>query len=147
MTPSGSTEPSDAEIELQLRMVNEDRWRALWAAMADIDAEVRPFRWAGGEGQMPYVEYSDAALRLSVCLANVGAVVRFDWMDWGGFQRHPCGEGLAAAPVADAVRMATAVVRGDRFGEGTLANAIADGTLRAIVGRLRRWHDEERGEG
>jgi hypothetical protein len=50
---------------------------------------------------------------------------------------------LDAAPVADAVRMTTAIVRADRFTEGTIGATLADGTLAAALRRLRRWHDAE----
>jgi hypothetical protein len=39
------------------------------------------------------------------------------------------GGGLEAAPVAEAVRMATAIVRADRFTEGALAASLTDGTF------------------
>lgn len=153
-----SDEPTDADIEAILRGVDDSRWHALWDAMEALDRHEEPSRWAGGEvvdtivvdgvtkpvTQMPYVEYSDAALKVTSCLGGVGAIVPYDWMHWDGHGRYAQGSGLDSAPVADAVRMATAIIRGDRFSEGTIATAIEDGTLRAVVYRLRRWHDHER---
>jgi len=50
---------------------------------------------------------------------------------------------MASAPVADAARLATVIVRGERFCAGTLSVAISDGTLNAILARLRRWFEAE----
>jgi hypothetical protein len=69
--------------------------------------------------------------------------VSFDWPAWDGAVRYPCGEGMASAPVADAARLATVIVRGERFCDGTLAGAISDGTFSAILARLRRWFEVE----
>ena len=51
---------------------------------------------------------------------------------------------MAAAPVADAARMVTAVIRGERFGDGTIAAALDDGTLLAAAARLLHWYESER---
>jgi len=64
-------------------------------------------------------------------------------MAWDGARRYAGGMGLADACVADAVRLATAIIRGERFGDGTIAEAIADGTLSAVLARLRHWYEEE----
>ena len=39
--------------------------------------------------------------------------------------------------------MVTAIVRADRFSEGTILVSLDDGTLHAAISRLRRWHDDK----
>jgi hypothetical protein len=58
-----------------------------------------------------------------------GAIAPFNWSDWDGLEIYRGGGGLEAAPVAEAVRMATAIVRADRFTEGALAASLTDGTF------------------
>ncbi len=139
--------PGDGEIERLLRAAPEARWDDLWDAVVALDAEPEPGRWAGFDQpvlQMPYVVYSPAVDRVIAAIYALGASLPFDWHSWDGLSRYPGGRGLDAAPVAEAVRMVTAVVRADRFSEGTILTCLGDGTLPAAIGRLRRWHDEER---
>lgn len=59
-----------------------------------------------------------------------------------GVERYRRGHDLASALGADAARLLTAILRADRFSEGTIAPAIDDGTTGAAVCRLRQWCDE-----
>jgi uncharacterized protein DUF6508 len=56
----------------------------------------------------------------------------------GGGCQYRGPTALRAASVADAARMATFVIRSDRFCEGTIDAAIRDGTFGAILERLLR---------
>lgn len=144
---------TDGEIEDRLTAATDQRWQDLWDAVAALAAEPEKGRWAGGEMiegdrgpvlQMPYVVYSPAALDVVAKIGGLGANQPFDWQAWGGLTRYPGGRGLEAAPVAEAIRMVTAIVRADRFSEGTLLASLEGGTFMAAVDRLRRWYDEER---
>jgi hypothetical protein len=112
--------------------------------------------WDGGESRttlvdgeervvttMPYAVYSESADRVRRALPAVGAVFVYDWMSWPRLRAYPGGAGLDAAPVTDAVRLATAVLRSERFTEGSYGGAIADGLVGAIVRRLLQWRREE----
>jgi hypothetical protein len=77
-------------------------------------------------------------------LQDLGAIVPFDWASWDGAQRYRDPASLDAAPVCDAVRFVTAVVRSDRVNAGALDARIADGTFTAALRRLRRWYETER---
>lgn len=147
---------TDAQIEQALRAAPEERWQDLWAAVRALGAEPEAGRWDGGQTtnmlvdgverpvmHMPYVVYADAALEVVAKVAGLGASRPFDWQAWGGLARYWDG-GLETAPVAEAVRMVTAIVRADRFSEGTLLASIEQGVFGAAVERLRRWYDEER---
>ena len=93
--------------------------------------------------QMPYVIYSEAVFGVTAKVGALGASQPLDWQAWGGLTRYPNGRGLDEAPVAESIRMVTAIVRADRFGEGTLLASIEDGTFMAAVDRLRCWYEEQ----
>ena len=140
-------DPSDAEVEDELRRVPEEKWRELFELADGLTAEDRNFTWGGGEEnedgviQWPYPRYSDRLRQLYVALPSANA----DWVKWmSGNPLRTEPARLAAAPVADAARLATVCVRGERFSEGSFGRALQDGSLDAIIARLRRWYDTER---
>jgi hypothetical protein len=137
---------SDAEIEARLRAAPASAWEDLWAAADAVAAEDEHVAWGGGERvgdavQLPYGVYSEAVRRLLSCLGAVGLVVVFDWPAW--VAAHPDRD-VDDRPVADAARLVTAICRAERVCEGTVAAALADGTLPAALRRLRRWYNAER---
>lgn len=150
-----TTEPTDADIEERLRAVPANRWRALWTAVDALPAGEKPAVWRGGNQigtrvvdgserpvfQMPYPEYSEAVDRVLDALHALDIIVPFNWPEWDGTGRYRGGRALDEAPVADAVRMMTAIIRAERFSEGTIAAAVEDGTLAAALRCLRRWYD------
>jgi hypothetical protein len=117
-------------------LANLGRWRATLEA-ADFDIG----RWEGGqrnsEGiiQMPYFTYGEQALRV---IDDMPVVV----FDWGAWMATDEARALLAdhTRIADAtadqlVKLCTALRRGDRFSEGTLAWAFESGLMLAIVRR------------
>ena len=77
---------------------------------------------------------------------DLGWITRFEWPEWMG---KPEAKALFASPagparasVEDLGHMLTAVVRGDRFVEGTLGEAFDRGILTAIVQRARALLNE-----
>lgn len=139
-------DPSDAEVEAVLRAAPPERWHALAEAVAAVEAEDVHATWAGGETvdgatQMPYPVYSQAVERLLSALGGVGAVVVFAWPRWDGLDRYADAAALRDAPAADAARLVTAIVRGERFGDGTIANAVDNGRLTAAARRLLEWYE------
>jgi hypothetical protein len=149
--------PRDADLVAHLKSVAPEHWDEIWQALADVLAEDVHLDWEGGgqvdvrviDGeerpvfQMPYPVYSPAVDRLRTALGVL--VVPFAWPQWDGVQRYRAGRGMADAPVADAVRMITAVLRSERFTDGSIAGAIDDDTLPAAVRRLRSWYDARGG--
>jgi hypothetical protein len=149
---------SDTEIEHRLcAAADTQRWQDLWDALDALALEPEKGRWAGGETvetivldgvekpviQMPYVIYSEAVFDVIARVGALGASQPFDWHEWDGLNRYPKGRGLEEAPVAESIRMITAIVRADRFGEGTLLASLEDGTFMAAVDRLRSWYGEQ----
>lgn len=150
-------DPSDREIELLLQSAPVDRWAALCAQVDQVEREAEHVI-RGGEQQvdttvvagveqpvfqMPYAIYSEAAERMIQGLYEVGVIVQFNWPDWHGRRDVPRRHRLERAPVAEAVRMTTAIIRADRFSEGTIGAMLNDGTLLTALRRIRRWYEAE----
>lgn len=142
---------SDEEILARLETAPAERWQELWAAFDAVTALHAIATWDDGRGpdgtitHLPYVTYDETVFRLTSALGGVtGGILVFDWGSWGGLARYPGGAGLDDAPVTEAARLVTAVVRSERFSEGALEGAIRSGMVAAIVRRLRRWHVERR---
>lgn len=141
-------EPTDEDIVTALARAPAERWEDLFATADALSAEdVAVAPPAGPVGlTMPYT-YSARVNEVCRLLGAVNAVVPFSWPAWEGRRRYRGGHGLAEAPVADAARLATAILRGERFADGTIAEALADGTLQAVVDRLRAWYVHEHAGG
>ena len=127
------------------------QWEDLWAAVDRLLQEPEWVTWVpatkGPDGVIVvgWPDYSAAMNATISALGGVGAVTpAFDWPAWRQSWHDPTGAGLRAGPVADAVRYITSVIRGERFGDGTLDAAMRSGLLPVALERLRRWYDEER---
>lgn len=112
-------------------------------------------RWRGGnavEGEenvitSPWFEHSDLANQLSGMLDRSGWVLQnFDWIRWARTREGKAllsdRGAIAAADIDQLAKLLTALVRGERFGEGTLAAAFGDGLLLAAAERAGRLLQE-----
>ena len=120
-----------------------DRLRRLAAFIPDLEQPDFDFgHWAGGDRRadgtitMPYFEYSARALEF---IAALPVVAGFDWPAWMQTPRAQelvVGPGrLADASVEELVRLTTAIVRSDRFTEGSISGAFESGMLLAVARR------------
>ncbi|WP_225731095.1 MULTISPECIES: DUF6508 domain-containing protein [unclassified Nocardia] len=138
----------DPAIESVLRAARPEAWRRLWSAVDEIlteDPESQAswrFENSDGSLSMPHVDYSNAIHRMTEALYDVDAIVNFPWMKWDFKSAYPGGWGLDTAPVADAARVLTAVIRAERFNDGTILAALSDGTLLSALQRLRTWYEQ-----
>ncbi|MFJ7489993.1 DUF6508 domain-containing protein [Streptomyces sp. NPDC097727] len=138
------TEADDRRLLAQLDRGNADAWRELREAQAALTDEDRDVRWSGG-GQQPdgtwrmsYPRHGERLERLVRALPAVGAVTpAYLWQD-NPPPAVPAGGRLGPA---DAVRAATAVVRGERFSDGTIAQAAGSGLLDAVAESLCAWYE------
>jgi hypothetical protein len=86
---------------------------------------------------MPYFEFSAEALEF-LKAAPIEVFAWPEWMQTDEAQRLLADHAaIAEATDEQLVRVLTALKRGDRFGEGTLANAYQSGLLAAIARRAR----------
>lgn len=144
------TDPDD--LVAGLLSAPDEAWAELHQAVAELGPDGMTGTWRGGEPlpinenviEMPWVEFSPAFERVVVALYGVNAVAPFDWMAWTEENGFPDGSGLQDASIDDVVRTITAVVRSDRFCEGSLKEAVDSGTFAVLVERLRAWDAHRR---
>jgi O-acetyl-ADP-ribose deacetylase (regulator of RNase III) len=143
----------DSTLLAQLDTTAEraDAWRRLTAVaeeFATLPHAEDDCRWVPAKERpdgvitMGYPVYGERVERARHVLAEVGAVTpAYPWMD-----RSPLAvpDDGALSP-ADAVRLATATVRGERFCDGTIGQAVEQGTLQAILTSLATWYDDHPG--
>ncbi|WP_159667460.1 DUF6508 domain-containing protein [Streptomyces mexicanus] len=139
------TPADDQRLLDQLVPAQHPAWRWLAEAFDALTAEDREVVWGGGHMlpsgaiQAPFPVYSKQVERVVSALHSVGAVTEeYRWMG------HPLPTVPSSGHLspADAVRAATALVRGERFCNGLIDEALRDGLLDAVVGSLRAWHAE-----
>ena len=120
-----------------------DRLRRLAGFIPELEqSDFEIGRWAGGDRRadgsytMPYYEFSDRSLEV---IANLPAIPGFDWPAW---LKTPRAQELTAKPIGVAnasleelVRLTTAIVRSDRFSEGSIAGAFESGLILAVARR------------
>jgi hypothetical protein len=148
-SPQDNGDPGDNTLLAGLRVghAHEDAWARLAAAAAEFAALPRAeddTRWqpstsrAGGLVTVGYPVYGERVQRACQALAEVGAVSpAYHWMQ----HRPPSlpDDGSPLVP-ADAVRLATTLIRGERFCDGTIGQAVDHGTLQAVLTSLATWH-------
>ncbi|MFF9571915.1 DUF6508 domain-containing protein [Streptomyces sp. NPDC014685] len=138
------TGADDRRLVEQLDRGNADAWRELREAYAALTDEDRDVRWSEGGKQpdgtwrMSYPLHDERLRRLVGALSAVGAVTpAYLWQD----NPPPVAPADGRLSPADAVRAATAVVRGERFCDGTIARAAGDGLLDAVAASLCAWYE------
>lgn len=143
-------DPTDEEIAAALAAQPAARWRRLFELADSLTPDNLAVRWGGGQEQQPgvftmgYPIYSKPIEEIVQSLHGLGVIVPFHWGEWHRTSPlFPSGTGLAEAPVADAARLATTYIRGERFSDGAVQQAITNGALLAILDRLRRWFEAE----
>ncbi|MFE7466014.1 DUF6508 domain-containing protein [Streptomyces sp. NPDC057499] len=137
------TAGDDRRLLALLDRKNADGWRELREAHAALTDQDRDVRWSGsgkrpdGTVRIGHPVHGPRLLRLVGALSGVGAVTpAYLWM------RNPPPAVPAGGRLgpADAVRAATAVVRGERFADGTIAQAAGNGLLDAVAESLCAWY-------
>ena len=156
----GTTEhilEEDWAVEAQLRAVTGDQWSELWVIAAAISELATPGEWGGGnvidrtdDGhnvyEMPYMIYAQPVLRYEQLFYEMELVVPYERvLD----QNRPVSQldWIDSASISDVVRLNSAIIRGEHFGEGILGGAIEAGDIAAIVERLREWHTSKLAHG
>jgi hypothetical protein len=142
-------EPTDLDLEDQLRARSPGSWDDLWRAIERVnrvlasgaELTIAHPRRDNGDGTFTFgfAEPSAELRGLLLAIEGAGLVVPFDWMTWLEVNGLPAAGGLSGQPVGDAVRTLTAVVRGERFAEGAFADAVRDGTVGVALDRIKRF--------
>ncbi|MFF2325501.1 MULTISPECIES: DUF6508 domain-containing protein [unclassified Streptomyces] len=143
------TEADDRRLLARLDRENTDAWRRLREGLAALTDEDRDVRWSKGGRQpdgtwrMSYPLHSERLERVVQALSAVGAVTpAYLWQD----NSPPVVPLVGRMSPADAVRAATAVVRGERFSDGTIARAAGEGLIDAVAESLCSWYETGNGD-
>ena len=149
------SDPNDEDLVLDALMgVKPKQWDRLWRALEAVRAESEHASTGGGERteivdgveqsvfHVPYPIYSEAANELTSALYAAGLIVPFNWPAWDGLEQARIGAVTGELTPDDAVRLITATVRSERFGDGAISVALDEGSLQGAVERLRRWVHE-----
>lgn len=127
--------PSDAELLAALDAERADSWRAL--LRLDEDFRRRPHADDDCVWPAHYPQYGARVDEACRALAEVNAVT--PEYPWARSEPIAFDAGARLAP-ADAIRLATAIVRGERFCDGNIAQAMDDGRLQAVIAALADWY-------
>ena len=93
--------------------------------------------WPERPGQLPYPDDGARVQAARNLLQAVGAVTPvYHWMQ----QQPPALDAAGKVSAADAVRLATTVIRSERFGDGNIGAAMNTGVLQAVVAALAAWY-------
>ena len=97
-------------------------------------------RWATAPGRFPWFGRSELGRSFLAMLREAGWIIGdFDWPSWTRSTRGQAlandREALARASTDELAMLLTALVRQERFSEGTLARAFEAGLLLAVVER------------
>ncbi|WP_225447565.1 DUF6508 domain-containing protein [Streptacidiphilus sp. PB12-B1b] len=133
-------DPGDAALLARLDLRQTQAWARLAAAVADWRVKDDDWGWPGGA----HPAYGERVQAVVSALGGIGAVTPA--YHWTAFP-VPQLSWDDTYPPADAVRAATAVVRGERFCDGTIGAAYEDGTLHAIATALVAWYTAAAGAG
>ena len=132
--PAHRPEPSAASLRWDRILP----WRARLAAVAagrrgSLEDE------SDGVSMGGQAVHSETVGAFVAVLYDEEVVVGFDWPGWmerRGSELTANHDLLRGASLEDGRRLLAAVVRADRFNEGTLLGAIDDGLVDAILGRI-----------
>ena len=133
-------DPDDATLLAALNTDRTDAWHAL--AQLDQDFRERPHAdddciWAPHYPQ--YGARVETACRL---LGELGAVTPlYHWNK----RKPPVLVDDGTLRPADAMRLATTIVRSERFGDGNIEAAVNAGELQAVIAALAAWRREQAG--
>lgn len=142
MTHNGASDgnPDDATLLAALSAEDLDAWRALLDL--DDDFRARPHADDDCVWQHQYPQYGARVETARRLLAQLGAVTpAYHWMQ----QQPPTPAADGTVTPADAIRLATTIVRSERFGDGNIEQALSTGLLQAVIAALAALRREQVG--
>jgi hypothetical protein len=130
--------PDDTTLLAKLNTTQTEAWQAL----IELDQDFRDQPHADDDCVWSAVPNYGARVQ-AACrrLYEVGAVA-FAY-NWPGHKAPSVGADGEMNP-ADAVRLATTIIRSERFGYGQIEVAMKTGRLQAVVAALSSWYQGQR---
>lgn len=136
MTEDGN--PDDATLLANLDTTQTEAWRALIELHQDFRDQPHADDDCVWSAVPNYGTRVQAACRR---LYEIGAVTPV--YHWTRHKAPSLGPGGQVNP-ADAVRLATTIIRSERFGYGCIEVAVNTGGLQAVVAALSAWYQGQR---
>ena len=132
------TQGSDADDDATLLAALDTTRTEAWLTLVALDRDFRDRPHADDDcvwSSVPnYGARVEAACRR---LAEVGAVTpKYRWTR----EEPPTRGADGRLEPADAVRLATAIIRSERFGYGQIERAVNEGGLQAVIASLSSWY-------
>ena len=109
------------------------------AVFADIAACLEKLAKSGGEGETAL----DCLAELDGLVTSPGlssySLIEFDWTTWRPWPEYLSGaRKISAAGLHDALRVGVAMLRQERFVEGTITGMVQSGKIGELAGVFRR---------
>ncbi len=129
-----------AQLDERLRRLAA--WAVPFADLAfSFGRWVEPNRRADGVVELGWYDLSEAGQQFVSEMYELGWVYSFDWKRWlaspEGRLLSSGPEPVASASAEDLANLLTAIIRGERFADGTIEGAFNSGILLAIARRAR----------
>jgi len=148
-SPSGEawipiTDHSDAGLSKALNGLSESAW-------GDLTGMISRFSGTYSPNDSSLSEHATGTIRDFVQRwYDHGLVIDFNWLDWGRFGKgskfspEKAVKSVQGASAEDALRLMTALIRGERFSDGAWDRALTSGLFVAILHRLLQWRKPTR---
>lgn len=122
-----------AKVATAIEAVTDDARARLAAAIDAVDTQTADDfgEWVIGPGGSPYVRYSDEVGELRRALSDARLIVPFDWSRWN--KSLGVGRDLPVDDPVSAVMSLTAILRAERFNEGSWLSFLKDGLVSRAV--------------
>lgn len=105
-------------------------------------------RLAADTFSWPAFHYTARTRRLLLAFETIGCTAApFDWMRWERVEQPDAGDWIERADRSDLGRYKLTLDRRERFGDGNIAGALADGIYRRMAARWLELEEGASGDG
>ena len=143
MIPSSSMEILEEET-LQYKILTNESIKKILTFSPYFLSNNNFGEWKGSENKdrintIPHLIYADKVSEFIEVLHSTNFIISFNWSKWD--EGKKIISDVKLIKVVDLLtlrKLITAIVRNDRFCEGTLLNAIEDGIIQIVLKRLQQ---------
>jgi hypothetical protein len=125
---------------------NREHWQPLLELIPAIASTDNFGEMKGGEKneesfiQMPYYEESSLVDAFRSKVYDLGLIIDFDWTNWEGGNKimNESNFDFDTIRIPEICKLITAIIRKDRFSEGTLVSAFSEGLILKMLQSINR---------
>ncbi|MFA5546149.1 MAG: DUF6508 domain-containing protein [Sphaerochaetaceae bacterium] len=131
------------DLSDHLAEITQDQWNTLFAMIPEIENTTYFEEITFKDGIIYPATWPEIVNRFHKYVYEIGLVVDFDWPHWDEGKRILSGEveDLSKHSAITLCKLLTAIVRSDRFVEGTLIAYFENGTILSILRALKKHYD------